>query len=60
MAEASSSKGAQPPLVDRILQCGKLAFDPALQEETREPSQMEFRQLISGSESSSFSVNENC
>lgn len=39
-------KPAEPPLVDKILQTGKAAFDPSLPEEARLSSQMAFQELI--------------
>jgi len=43
--EASASKG-QPPLMDRVLQLGKAAFDPDLPEETRRQNQPQFKTLV--------------
>jgi hypothetical protein len=43
---APSSKEGQPPLVDRILQTGKRAYDPDLPEENRKQGQRDFRELI--------------
>jgi hypothetical protein len=42
---APSSKEGQPPLVDRILQIGKLAYNPELPEDDREQGQREFGEL---------------
>ncbi|TAQ87954.1 hypothetical protein B7494_g3714 [Chlorociboria aeruginascens] len=36
----------QPPLLDRILQCGKLAFDPGLPEDARKAHQLDFSGLL--------------
>lgn len=46
MAEKDSSRKAQAPLVDRVLQCGKTAFDPSLSEESRVSNREEFNNLI--------------
>lgn len=46
MAQETSSKKAQPPLVDNLLQYGKLAFDPSLPEATRQSNQSKFNTLI--------------
>jgi hypothetical protein len=43
---ADSTKQGQPPLVDRVLQCGKLAYDPDLPAETRAQGQHDFKALI--------------
>jgi hypothetical protein len=45
MADESSEK-AQPPLVDRILQCGKQAFDPEISWETRKANVPAFSALL--------------
>jgi hypothetical protein len=41
-----TSKKAQPPVVDNILQYGKQAFDPELAVETREANFIQFTNLI--------------
>jgi hypothetical protein len=43
---SSSSREGQPPLVDRILQTGKQAFDPDLPEENRAQRQRNFKELL--------------
>ncbi|KAH8816451.1 hypothetical protein F5884DRAFT_725552 [Xylogone sp. PMI_703] len=43
----SSKQGSgQPPIVDQILQIGKLAFDPAVPEETRGINKDKFHELL--------------
>lgn len=46
MAEPPSSKKAQPPLVDNILQYGKQAFDPELTQESRNENMSKFVELM--------------
>jgi hypothetical protein len=46
MADEGSEKKAQPPLVDRILQCGKQAFDPEISWETRKSNIPAFSALL--------------
>jgi Required for nuclear transport of RNA pol II C-terminus 1/Required for nuclear transport of RNA pol II C-terminus 2 len=46
MADEGSKKNAQPPLVDRILQCGKQAFDPEVSWEERKASVPVFSALL--------------
>jgi hypothetical protein len=46
MADKGSEKGAQPPLIDRILQCGKQAFDPELSWEARKANVPAFSALL--------------
>jgi len=41
-----SVKKAQPPIVDSILQYGKLAFDPELPEQSRKPQLSHFLSLL--------------
>ncbi|KAH8597772.1 hypothetical protein B0O99DRAFT_616746 [Bisporella sp. PMI_857] len=40
------SKRSHPPLVDDLLQCGQLAFNPKLPDETRQPNKEKFESLI--------------
>lgn len=42
----SPTTGAQPPLIDSLLQYGKLGFNPELPEETRHPNQTKFYTII--------------
>jgi len=44
--EKNTSKVAQPPLLDSILQYGKLAFDPDLPDETRQLNIPKFHNLL--------------
>jgi hypothetical protein len=46
MADPVSDKQAQPPLVDRILQSGKLAFDPEISCESRKANLPAFSVLL--------------
>ncbi len=46
MTGTEDSKTPQPPLVDRILQCGKVAFDPEESEGTRKANLWQFNILI--------------
>jgi len=46
MADPTSDKQAQPPLVDRILQSGKQAFDPEISWETRKANVPAFSALL--------------
>ncbi|TVY48946.1 hypothetical protein LOCC1_G001390 [Lachnellula occidentalis] len=41
----------RPPLMDRILQFGKAAYDPDLSEETRRQNQAQFKTLLNGTKS---------
>ena len=43
---SNSAAQKKPPLVDRMLQTGKLAFDPDLSEEVRKQGQHDFKELI--------------
>jgi hypothetical protein len=45
--EAPANK-SQPPLMDRILELGKVAYDPDLPEETRQQNQAQFKTLLDG------------
>ena len=54
MDEASEKK-AQPPLVDRILQCGKQAFDPGISWEMRKTNVLAFSALLERFVASSYS-----
>jgi len=40
------SKVSQPPLVDKLLQYGQMAFNPELPKETRQLNQPKFSTLI--------------
>jgi hypothetical protein len=44
--EDSSKETVQPPLVDSLLQYGKLAFNPELSEATRQLNQTKFNAII--------------
>ncbi len=46
MADEGSEKEAQPPLIDRILQCGKQALDPELPWEARKANFPAFSALL--------------
>lgn len=46
MTETAQVKSGQPPLIDSILQEGKLAFDPELLEETRQANVVKFEELL--------------
>ena len=46
MADPVSDKQDQPPLVDRILQSGKLAFDPEISWESRKANLPAFSALL--------------
>jgi len=46
MTDKRSEKEAQPPLMDRILQCGKQAFDPELSWEARKANAPAFSTLL--------------
>jgi hypothetical protein len=46
MADERAEKKAQPPLVDSILQCGNLAFDPEIPSEMREAKVPAFSSLL--------------
>ena len=46
MADEGSDNKAQPPLVDRILQCGKQAFDPEIPWDTRKANVSVFSALL--------------
>lgn len=46
MADKGSEKEGQPTLTDRILQCGKQAFDPELSWEVRKASVPAFSALL--------------
>jgi hypothetical protein len=46
MTATNPAKTTQPPLLDSILQYGKLAFDPELPEETRQLNQPKFTGLL--------------
>ncbi|TVY34600.1 hypothetical protein LSUB1_G008554 [Lachnellula subtilissima] len=48
--EASGDKN-RPPLMDRILQYGKAAYDPDLPEETRQQNQAPFKTLLDSTKS---------
>jgi hypothetical protein len=44
--DGSSKKAAQAPLVDSLLQYGKLAFNPELSEAARQLNQTKFNAII--------------
>lgn len=44
--EESQNNKAQPPLIDKILQYGKHAFDPELPEQTRRSNVPNFDDLL--------------
>ncbi|PBP25673.1 protein required for cell viability [Diplocarpon rosae] len=46
MTGDTHGKNPQPPLVDRILRCGKSAFDPGESESTRRANILEFHTLL--------------
>ncbi|KAK2627896.1 hypothetical protein QTJ16_002542 [Diplocarpon rosae] len=49
MTEDTQYKSPQPPLVDRILRCGKLAFDPGESESIRRANLLKFNTLLDSS-----------
>lgn len=46
MADEGSEREAQPPLINRIFQCGKQAFDPELSWEARKANVPAFSALL--------------
>ena len=56
MEEARPAATAQPPLIDSILQYGKLAYDPELSEEIRKLNQPKFTGLLERYSGSNFSL----
>jgi hypothetical protein len=46
MTDKGSEKEAQPPLIDRIVQCGKQAFNPELSWEARKANVPAFSALL--------------